>query len=168
MKRWQKALAWILGLPIALIIGLAIWRPEAAELVCLAILGSFTNNMRPPAFARDAVAGGDWMHWREPSVRFAQVLRRRFPIGSNENQMRMALKADGFEDRKAPPADCKHPGDPTPVGVAFVECPTHDWHRALDYYWGTLPCGNQLTVLWDADRSGHITKLDGFYGQTCL
>jgi hypothetical protein len=168
MKRWQKILCWVVGAPAAVVAAFAVVKPDLTAFVFLALLGSLTNNMRPPEFAREAVAGGSWIHWQEPSEKFTLVLRKRFPLGSNEQLMRAALRSDGFEDRKPPPTNCVHPGDPVPIGVVVTPCPTHDWRRALDYYWGALPCGNQLTVLWDADRRGKITELDGYYGQTCL
>lgn len=107
----------------------------------------------------------------EANRAFTQRLNRRFPPGTSVASLRSELTTEGFQPLPAAIKDCLPPGEPAPIGKLVIECPA--WNLAWDprnelvYGWGVLPCGRSLSVRWDADRQGRVTRIEGYYDYTC-
>jgi hypothetical protein len=125
----------------------------------------------PPPIA-DGIKCDSWRNCGEASRAFANILHRRFPLGTHEDVLRSALYAQGFHPLPSSIATCLPPGREAPVGKLVIECPAWDlsWNPRNDlvYGWGGPPCGSELSVKWSSDKNGKITHLEGNYDYACL
>jgi hypothetical protein len=78
----------------------------------------------------------------EPREAYTPALRRMFPAGSDENQLRRFLHERGFLLK----------------------------NRSASYdYWRTWPvCAYTLEVTWTADEHDQLTGIDSDWGDVCL
>jgi hypothetical protein len=125
----------------------------------------------PPPIS-DGIRCADWKNCSEASRAFADILHRRFPLGTHEDVLKSRLSAQGFRPLPLSITNCLPPTREAPIGKLVIECPSWDlnWNprNELVYGWGGPPCGSELSVKWSADKSGKITHLEGAYDYTCL
>jgi hypothetical protein len=163
MKRtWLRQLARIglgtLAVLVAMGAGLYIWNPEATTLVVAVILQPLLANTQPPA-----IFDG---HLQSDEI--ADVLKQKFPIGTNEAALKMALFQAGFKPPKPPPAPCWPRGKPAPVGQLIFPCPAHAASQTLEFQWSNFPCGDTITVWWTTGDGGKVTQIGGYHTHGCL
>ena len=122
---------------LALIVALALVAGISSYLTTLSA-GSDPDPRPLPALARGLSPSA-----ATARQEFADRVRARFPIGSAERALMLALWSEGFE----------HPGD-------------------ASKHWASLerrgpPCTRNWTVTWTTDDNGHLTAIDGTYIPSC-
>jgi|GEM_PF-3975492 len=121
--RWMMIFGALLVALVLLIVGGGLWLYEEA---------------RGPEIA-------DGMQWQRDCCNvdspYDAQLRRIFPAGSSEQDLRETLERQGFE--------------------------FGDGRRAVAR-WSDLVCGYFANVEWEADEAGRVTAVSGDYGSACL
>jgi hypothetical protein len=148
MSRWLKSIAIGLAAVVFLIssyVAFVWFFGSDVQRYWLALsYVAVTANHSPPPIAANGVLSNDtnWMMTEPASAKFTAILRKRFPRGSSEEAMRVALTAQGFKDDTSA--------------------------NTLTYEWGGVPCKNTLRVLWVGDKADHLSEISGHYYAACL
>ena len=172
MLRWLKritfALAALLVVCAAYVAVVYFFGSEDARGRLGLVYAAITANHYPPPIAASGVisSGNNWMVSEPASSKFTAILRRNFPPGSEERDMKTALTSQGFKPEEI--ADCGSGNGAVVAQAAKPQCRTRESTQTLRYEWGGAPCDMRLTVRWGADRRGHLTAIEGSYGAECL
>jgi hypothetical protein len=145
--------------------------PTAGMLALIVIADLFATANPPAIFAGQLKEGVSLSDWSVISQQITEEVRRQFPNGSDAAQLKLTLMRQGFRAPPAPPANCIPP-DQAPIGRVFSSCLTAEQelqrNHTLQYTWGHFPCGNWISVLWQANSQDHITQLRASYRYVCL
>ncbi len=173
-RRWLRGtLRAGLGLLAALVLValLVVWLDPSARLVVRVLLQPLVATTHPPAMFADALAGSQPRDWAETDRRLTARLQQEFPLGTSEDTLTKALRAEGFKPSPPPPSNCVPPvqnGEPVHAAKHAAICPPQDDRKSLQYAWGGGGCDRTITVRWSADARGTVTLLDGHYYAACL
>jgi hypothetical protein len=164
MRRGRGHLIARIGLGILAVFAascaiLYILNPEGAVLVAAVFLQPLLGNTQPPAIADGHIKTDDEL---------TDVLRQKFPVGTNEAVLRATLHHQGFKSLAPPPVKCWPRDQPAPVGQVVFPCPLHDPNMMLEYQWSNFPCGDTITIWWTTEDNGAITQIGGYHGHGCL
>jgi hypothetical protein len=172
MLRWLKRIVFIL---MALLVVCAAYvatvyffgSDDARGRLGLVYTAIMANHHPPPIATSGVISSGsDWMMPEPASTKFTAILRRNFPLGSEEQAMKGALVSQGFKLEQI--ADCGQGSGAVLTQAAKRQCQTREVTQSLRYDWGGVPCDMHLTVRWVASRGGRLTAMDGYYGAECL
>jgi hypothetical protein len=170
--RWLRRVAYVLAALLiasaAYIATIYFFGSEDARGHLALIYAAVVANHHPPPIAATGVvsAGTDWMMPEPASTKFTAILRRNFPLGSDEHAMRAALVSQGFRDEKI--ADCGEGRGAIVPQNSKRRCQSREPAQSLRYDWGGAPCDMRLTVHWTADRQSRLVAIEGHYGAVCL
>jgi hypothetical protein len=166
VTRISLALLLIIAVVVAALSVVAGGKLEIALLYAGAVAEPLLANSHPPAIADGLFTSWDWRLWGDDDRKFTAILEQKFPIGTNEAQLKSTLLGQGF--KATPPRDCLPPGQPAPIGKAIHRCPSHDQSKELRYKWSRLHCGQFVTIWWKANDNGEITQINGIHFGGCL
>jgi hypothetical protein len=134
---------------------------ENALLLAWAVgLGPLFSNSHPPATADGLFTSWDSRLWGEDHRKFIAILEQKFPVGTNEAQLKSTLLSQGFKPATA--RNCE------PESNVYHRCPPHDQRKGLSYAWNSFPCGQFIEVWWTAGDSGDINWISGNHFGGCL
>jgi hypothetical protein len=149
----------VLAVFVAICAILYILNPEGAVLVAAVFLQPLFSNAQPPAIADGHIKTDDEL---------TDVLKQKFPAGTNEAVLKATLFRQGFKPATPPPVPCWPRGQPAPVGHVVFPCPVHDPGRMLEYQWSDFPCSDTITVWWTLGDNGEVAQIGGYHGHGCL
>jgi hypothetical protein len=134
------------GLSVCGLALLCVLNPEGAGILAAQIaLTASGYPTSPPPIAEGSITADDWSKYGSASAKFTSVLARRFPKGSDADELTDALIVEGFEFR-----------DPL-LGK-----------RSATFTWGNAVCKNYATVIWTADTGNKVDSIEGWYSNACL
>ncbi|HEY2071626.1 MAG TPA: hypothetical protein VGG48_18850 [Rhizomicrobium sp.] len=128
--------------------------------VCLLCIFFFS----PPPIVWGVIAEGDAnpQRYQDVAKKITIALMRQFPIGSPAENLRSSLLLQRFD------LDCPALQRRTPCLAAWDPFQGKQYDQSATYRWGVFPCGDDVKIIWSTDKAGRITKLEGFYGRSCL
>jgi hypothetical protein len=156
----------VVTVAVTLVAVLGLSRLEAPRLVLAIIL----SNWHPPKMVVDYISGDDWRRDRtvDTSRKFTAFLEQKFPVGTDEANVRSSLIEAGFKPVSGVGrSECEKPVEIEPIGWAFVTCKVP--FNFFEYIWsGGIVCGHSLIVQWSKEDSGGIVRIVGNYSTHCL
>jgi hypothetical protein len=104
----------------------------------------------------------------DTSRKFTAFLEQKFPVGTDEANVRSSLIEAGFKPVSGVGrSECEKPVEIEPIGWAFVTCKVP--FNFFEYIWsGGIVCGHSLIVQWSKEDSGGIVRIVGNYSTHCL
>lgn len=141
--------------------------PESARLSLGMIYAAATSNHYPPPIAATGAVptGQDGMMPEPAGTKFTAVLRKTFPLGSDEHAMRAVLMGQGFTAPNAAECEATATALTNPDVVHGCQDPVQ---HALTYDWGGPACNTTLRVDWVSDKAGRLVDIAGSYRAACL
>lgn len=138
---------------------------------CASALATQRWRWLPPPIADD-IKCKSWRDCREASERITLILNRQFVAGTPSRMLTSKLLAEGFHKRSIILHSCLPPGQAGRVGQTVIQCPNWDsnWNpnNELVFEWSGVPCGNEISVRWSADKKERLVHLQGYFDEVCL
>lgn len=164
MKRRIALCVVTVAVTIVAVLGLS--RLEAPRLV----LGTFLSNWHPPKMVVGYLSDDDWRRDRtaETSRKFTAFLEQKFPVGTDEANVRSSLIKAGFTPVSGVGrSECEKPVEIELIGWASVTCKVP--LNFFEYIWSNgIICGHSLIVRWSKEDPGGIVRIVGNYSTQCL